>query len=164
MPFFSSENSLLRVRWKVYNLKTSKWPPGGTSFVPWPTSYTALPLLALSHVLGIFSTRALCLRIFALAISLSECYSPQCPCNSLPHFPWVFDQMTVEKPPLNTVPLILLYFSLLTLFFKRNLELVSFFIYLLSLSCHYNVSAQRVGTLFCSLSYPVPTRLWYTWL
>ena len=34
MPFFSSENSLLRVRWKVYNLKTSKRPPGGTSFVP----------------------------------------------------------------------------------------------------------------------------------
>ena len=164
MPFFSSENSLLRVRWKVYNLKTSKRPPGGTSFVPWPTSYTALPLLALSHVLGIFSTRTLCLRIFALAISLSECYYPQCPCNSLPHFPWVFDQMTVEKPPLNTVPLILLYFSLLTLFFKRNLELVSFLIYLLSLSCHYNVSVQRVGTLLCSLSYPVPARLRYTWL
>lgn len=97
---------------------------------------------------------------------LSECYSPQCPCNSLPHFPWVSDQMTVEKPPLNTVPLILLYFSLLTLFFKRKLKLVSFFIYLLSLSCHYNVSAQRaylllnlLPTLFCSLSYPVPTRL-----
>ena len=43
MSWFSSEYSLLTVRWKVNHLKTSKWPPGGTSFVPWSTSIPLCP-------------------------------------------------------------------------------------------------------------------------